>query len=139
MSQLLKLEPAWGTCDCFFVTTNEVVAGELRKKYAAKVYVVIEANRQSPLKIAKMLWQCMKIVFRERPDAVVSTGAAPGCLVSYLGRLAGARVVWVDSIANVERLSLSGRLVRPITDVFLTQWEDLADAARGIEYLGELT
>jgi UDP-N-acetylglucosamine:LPS N-acetylglucosamine transferase len=138
LNQLLKLDAAWGRHEYFLVTTNRIVAGELERRYGARVYVVIEANRENPLKIVKMLWQCARIMLRERPGAVVSTGAAPGCLLAYIGRMLGARVAWVDSIANVERLSLSGRLVRPIAEVFLTQWEDLADPARGVEYIGEL-
>lgn len=138
MNQMLKLDAAWAGRGVFFVTTNEVVAGELRSRFGVPVYVVVEANRNSPLKMLKMLFQCMRIVMRERPRAVLSTGAAPGCLLSYLGRLTGARVGWVDSIANVDRLSFSGRLVRPIADVFLTQWPELAAPAKRVEYVGEL-
>jgi hypothetical protein len=67
---------------------------------------------------------------------VISTGAAPGCLVALLGHLAGARVIWLDSITNVHRLSLSGRLVRPFADLFLVQWPALARKYRGVEYVG---
>jgi UDP-N-acetylglucosamine:LPS N-acetylglucosamine transferase len=138
MNQMLKLEGAWRLHDFFFVTTNELVAGDLRARYGAPVYVVVEANRESPAKILKMLFQCARIIMKERPAAVLSTGAAPGCLLAYLGRLTGARVAWVDSIANVEKLSFSGRLVRPIADLFLTQWPELARAAGGVEYSGEM-
>lgn len=138
LSQALKLEPAWGTYDCFFVTTSDAAAAQLEGKYKTQVEVVLETNRQQPLRVARMLLQCIGIIARRRPDVVISTGAAPGCILCFLGKMTGARVAWVDSIANVERLSLSGRLVRPIADVFLTQWEDLADAGRGVEYAGEL-
>ena len=61
-----------------------------------------------------------------------------GCIACYLGKLLGARVIWVDSITNVERLSLSGRLVRYIADLFLVQWPELAERYRNVEYVGEL-
>ena len=55
---------------------------------------------------------------RLRPDVVITTGAAPGYFAVRIGKLLGARVVWVDSIANAEELSLSGpegRLLCPIS------------------------
>ena len=58
---------------------------------------------------------------------VVTTGAAPGLVALALAKLfAGSRTVWIDSIANTERLSLSGRLARPVADAWLTQWPHLA-------------
>ena len=45
------------------------------------------------------------VVLRERPDVVVSTGAAPGYFALRFGRLFGARTLWLESIANVEELS----------------------------------
>jgi hypothetical protein len=61
-----------------------------------------------------------------RPDVVISTGAAPGFLALRLGRLLGARTIWVDSVANGEELSMSGKLAGRYADLWLTQWEHLA-------------
>ena len=101
-----------------------------------KVYVVGECNRNSSFQIIRVFFRCTRIIFKERPDVIVSTGAAPGFLACLLGKLIGTKVVWVDSIANVERLSLSGRLVRLIADLCLVQWPDLAERYRGVEYVG---
>jgi UDP-N-acetylglucosamine:LPS N-acetylglucosamine transferase len=76
------------------------------------------------------------VIFKERPDVVISTGAAAGCLVCFLSKLFGAKVVWVDSITNVERISLSGRMVRYISDLFLVQWPELARQYSNVEYVG---
>jgi hypothetical protein len=46
------------------------------------------------------------------------------------------KVVWIDSIANVERLSLSGRIVRPFADLFLVQWPELAERYKGVRHDG---
>jgi hypothetical protein len=65
-------------------------------------------------------------VLRERPDVVLSTGAAPGFFALLFGRLLGARTIWLDSIANIEELSMSGRMARRHADLWLTQWPHLA-------------
>ncbi len=66
------------------------------------------------------------MLLRERPDIVVSTGAAPGYLAIRLAKLVGARTVWIDSVANVDELSLSGQLASERVDLCLTQWPHLA-------------
>jgi UDP-N-acetylglucosamine:LPS N-acetylglucosamine transferase len=66
------------------------------------------------------------ILLRERPDVIISTGAAPGYFALRLGKWFGARTIWVDSIANVEKLSLSGQRVGKYADLWLTQWPHLA-------------
>ena len=57
---------------------------------------------------------------------IVSTGAAPGYIAIRLGKLFGARSVWVDSIANPEQLSMSGAMAGRYADLWLTQWPHLA-------------
>jgi hypothetical protein len=136
LTQLLKLAQSWAECRAFFVTTSDTVAGVLQKR--GSVYVVGECNRRQPFKVIKVLYECIKIVVKERPDVIISTGAAAGCMVCFLGKLRGAKVLWVDSITNTEKLSLSGRLVRHIADLFLVQWPELADKYKNTEYAGAI-
>ena len=72
-----------------------------------------------------------------RPDVVISTGAAPGYFALRLGKLFGARTIWVDSIANAEEMSLSGRLAQRYADLWLTQWPEVAKRD-GARYEGRL-
>jgi hypothetical protein len=78
-----------------------------------------------------LLW----IMIVERPDVVISTGAAPGYFALRFGKLLGARTIWVDSIANVDELSLAGSKVGRFADLWLTQWPHLAQPA-GPQYFG---
>jgi hypothetical protein len=55
-----------------------------------------------------------------------------------LGKIVGAKVVWIDSITNVDKLSLSGRIVRYIADLFLVQWPELAERYKNVEFVGEI-
>lgn len=136
MSQLLKLSESWQGHEVFFVTTTEVMRDKLSR--LGTVYVVGECNREYPGRVAKVLLRCIKIILREKPDVVISTGAAAGCMLCLLGKMVRAKVVWVDSITNVERLSLSGRMVRYFADLFLVQWPDLVSRYKKIEFAGSL-
>ena len=136
LSQLLKLSQSWSGYDTFFVTTAEVIKEKLSQY--GPVYVVGECNRQHLIKLMKVFIHCIKVTLRERPNVVISTGATAGCILCLLAKLARAKVIWIDSIANVEQLSLSGRLVRPFADLFLTQWSDVAKQYNNVQYVGEI-
>jgi UDP-N-acetylglucosamine:LPS N-acetylglucosamine transferase len=127
---------SWAGQETFYITTTEVVREELQK--CGRVYTVGECNRENILKVIRVLIRCISVILHERPDVVISTGAAVGCITCFLGWLSGAKIIWLDSITNVERISLSGRLVRPIADLFLVQWPELAEKYSNVEYVGEV-
>ena len=67
------------------------------------------------------------ILLRERPKALVTTGSAPMLAFVLLARLMGVRTLWIDSIANSERLSSSGRLAKKLAHRVVSQWPDVAE------------
>jgi UDP-N-acetylglucosamine:LPS N-acetylglucosamine transferase len=89
-------------------------------------YRLTDANKETPLKLLKLAWEVLNIVIIEKPQAIVSTGAAPGLLAILVGRVFGMKTLWIDSVANSARLSLSGRIARYFANTTLTQWEHLA-------------
>ncbi len=135
-TQLRRVAKAWAGHSTFWITSTDVV----RKTLAGDgtVYVVGECNREHLGRVALVFFRCVRAIFKEKPNVVISTGAAPGCIAVFLGKLRGAKIVWLDSITNVERLSLSGRMVRPFADLFLVQWPELATKYPGVEYVGEV-
>lgn len=134
--QLLRLRSSWDRFDTVYVSTVDVVRDKLA--HFGRVYIVGECNRQHPLQTLGVFWRCLKVIRTERPDVVISTGAAPGFLMCLTGRFFGAKVVWIDSIANVRRLSMSGKMIRPWCSLFLTQWEELQEPNRNIQYAGSV-
>jgi beta-1,4-N-acetylglucosaminyltransferase len=136
LSQLLKIVAPVESYNTLVITTSEAVRRNLTRW--GSVYVVGECNRQHGWRVFRVFLKCLGILRRERPDVILSTGAAAGCLCCFLGKLMGTKVVWVDSITNVERLSLSGRMVRHIADLFLVQWPELRDKYPGTEYVGTI-
>ena len=121
--QLLRLLPAFDNCDVAYVTVSETYRSQISR---GRFYVVPDATRWNKLRLFWMGIQLMRILLSERPDVVISTGAAPGFFAIRLGRVLGARTIWIDSIANVERLSMSGEKIGPHVDLWLTQWPHLA-------------
>jgi UDP-N-acetylglucosamine:LPS N-acetylglucosamine transferase len=131
--QLLRLASAWSGHDLAYVTVQEAYRSQIG---TGRFYVVSDATRWDRWRLLKMLAQLAWIVLRERPDVVITTGAAPGVAALRLGKWLGARTVWIDSIANVEALSMSGQRVRGFADLWLTQWPHLAEGPESPEHHG---
>ena len=74
--------------------------------------------------------EILKIIWKEKPSVVISTGAAPGLLAIFFGKIFGARTIWVDSIANVEKISMSGRIASFLVNLNMTQWPHLAKSSK---------
>jgi len=121
--ELIRLAPAFEGHDVAYVTVDEAYRSE---NESARFYTVRDVTRWDKLwwmqTIVKLVW----ILMRERPDVVVSTGALPGYFSLRLAKWMGARTVWLDSIANVEELSMSGQRIGKHADLWLTQWPQLA-------------
>lgn len=123
--QLRRLEPAFKGHRVTYVTTEKSYGNQVG---TADFRTVQDASLWNKLMLIKQAFQMFCILIRVRPHVVVSTGAAPGYFAIRLGKLLGARCVWIDSIANVERLSLSGEKAGAHADLWLTQWAHLARA-----------
>ena len=123
--QLLRTLPAFADCDVAFVTVSDAYREQVSRH---RFYAVNDATRWNKLGLLRLFARLVMIALRERPDVIISTGAAPGYMTIRIGRLLGARTIWIDSIANVERLSLSGQKIGALADMWLTQWPHLACA-----------
>jgi UDP-N-acetylglucosamine:LPS N-acetylglucosamine transferase len=122
--QLLRLLPAFEGCELAMVTVSEQYRSTIAPR--SRFYVVPDATRWNKLRLVYMMLKVACIVLRERPQIIISTGAAPGYFALRFGKLLGTRTIWLDSVANVERLSLCGECIGNHADLWLTQWPQLA-------------
>ncbi|MCK5895972.1 MAG: oligosaccharide biosynthesis protein Alg14 [Cocleimonas sp.] len=97
------------------------------KEGERKVYSITDASADSKLNLIPVTFQLLSILLRERPNTIISTGAAPGVMAILLCKFLPIKTIWVDSIANVSVLSRSGRMVKKHANLVVTQWEDLSD------------
>ncbi len=136
LSQLLKLSDCFAQHEKIWITTSNLVQNQLQQY--GPVYIAAESNRRHPLKILKTIIYCAWIIFKNKPNVVISTGAAVGFAASLWGKLSGAKIIWIDSITNTKKLSLSGKLVSFFADLLLVQWPDLTKIYPHSEYAGTL-
>lgn len=130
--QLMLLRPAFEGHEVLFATTLPGLAAE----FDAHPHVTVpDCNRNEKIAILRSAAAVSTLILRKRPDIVISTGALPGVMALAVGRLIGARTVWIDSIANAEEMSMSGKLARRVAHLWLSQWEHVA-AEAGADFAG---
>lgn len=121
--ELLRLRPAFEGWDVAYVSMFENYVSAVP---GARYYTVPDASRFDKLAFPKVFLKALKIMLRERPDAIVTTGSAPMLSFLAIGRAMGAKTLWIDSIAQAEELSSSGKLAKKIAHRTVSQWPDVA-------------
>ena len=116
LTQVLNLLEAFGECDISFITLDSPRTREL--PYKTYLFEPIGASAWQMLKSVPRI---LSILWRERPDVVFSAGAEIAVPVFYIARLLGAKTIFVETVNRVDKPTWTGRLVYPITDLFLVQ------------------
>ncbi|MCJ7681307.1 MAG: UDP-N-acetylglucosamine transferase subunit ALG14 [Candidatus Aminicenantes bacterium] len=129
--QLHILEEFWGKHDRFWVTFNTADALSLLKDERTYwAYHPATRNIRNLIRNSFLAW---KILRRERPDVIVSTGAAVAVPFFYLAKLFRVKTVFIEVYDRIDRPTLTGRLVYPVANAFVIQWpEQKKSFPRGI-------
>lgn len=102
-----------------------------------RFFVLPDATRWNKLALAHLLFKITLLIIRQQPDVIITTGAAPGYFALVIGRLLRKKTCWIDSIANAEEMSLSGKKAGKWASLWITQWEDVA-SEQGPSYFGSV-
>lgn len=131
--QMRRIIPAFEGFDVIYASVDPSSASDVP---GHRYYAFRDISRRDRLGVVVLICQILRILLRERPNVVITTGSAPCLFALGLAKiLMRSRTIWIDSIANAERLSSSGVQARRVADVWLTQWEHLA-RPDGPQYCG---
>lgn len=123
-SELMRIRPALAGLDVGYATIQPSSQADVP---GCRFHTFEDFSRFSKLSLPRVVWQLIRILWREKPAVVITTGSAPALICLGLAKVMfRSRTIWIDSIANVEKLSSSGAAARLVADVWLTQWPDLA-------------
>ena len=136
LMQLVSLRAAWEAHERFWVTFLKEDARTLLE--GERVMWAHHPTNRNLKNLAKNLWLAWCVLRRERPDAIISTGAGVAVPFLWVGRLLGVRTIYIESLSRIERLSLSGKLVYPIVHRFFVQWPELVACYPRAVYGGQV-
>ncbi len=131
------LKPIWEkAADRFWVTFDKEDANSLLEN--ERVYhCYYPTNRNIPnlLKNTCLAW---KVLRKERPDLIVSSGAAVAVPFFLIGKLLGAKCVYVEVFDRVDKSTLTGRMLNGVADLFIVQWPEQLDVYKNAVDLGSI-
>jgi beta-1,4-N-acetylglucosaminyltransferase len=130
------LKDFWSQYDRFWVTFKKEDAISLLEK--EKIYWAFFPTNRNLFNLFRNFFVALKVLFKEKPDVIISSGAGVAIPFFYLGKLLRKKLVFIEAYERIENPSLTGRLVYPLTDVFILHWEEQKKSfPKGI-VLGEL-
>lgn len=132
--QLLTLRAAWSGLPTVWVSNDKEDARSLLADEQAHFLPgPYSRNVRSLLSNLRLAW---RVIRRERPSTILTTGADIAVPFAWIGRLFGARVVYVESFTRIETVSLSCKLIRPVANRVYVQWPELLPALPGARFAG---
>ncbi|MBR5799307.1 MAG: polysaccharide biosynthesis protein [Lachnospiraceae bacterium] len=136
LEEIKCLFPVAEGCDSFLITEK---SGDVKTVCTDNTYYLRQTNRREPLffiHCLRILRQVSKILKKEKPDYVISTGALITYLVCIVAKMRKIKIIYIETFARVDRPSLTGRFMYPIADLFLVQWEELKKVFPDAVYVG---
>lgn len=128
LNELLQLSPLFEKYDSYLITEKTKSTNSLKHKYKKVNYLVYGTKDHRFIYIFKFIWNCLKSVWfylRIGPNVIVTTGTHTAVPICYIGKLFGCKIIFIETFANSETKTLSGKLVYPIANTFIVQWENM--------------
>lgn len=124
LKEMNRLLPIIGKYEYFYITFAEE---EITSGIGGRVYRVVNPdirNRKLGAKaFVKNFFQVLRILKKEKPDVVMTSGAGVALTPCYLAKmLFGAKIIFIETSSRFDKPSLIGRMLYPIADLFLVQW-----------------
>ncbi len=91
------------------------------------------------LKMIPTTIQLLKLLRKTKPDAVISTGPSLAIPLFWLAKLLSIRTIFIESWVRVYHKSQAGRLVYPVSDLFIVQWPTMQKVYPKAIYAGRLS
>ena len=128
LNELLQLQDVIKKYDSYILTEKTKSTIGLKEKYGSRLGFFKYGSKSHLSYIYIYPWNCLKTIyffFKIRPDVVVTTGAHTAVFMCYLAKLFRRKIIYIETFANLYTKSISGKLVYPIADVFIVQWESM--------------
>ncbi|MBP5678890.1 MAG: polysaccharide biosynthesis protein [Bacilli bacterium] len=129
LEELLQLSPMFDRYDYQLITEKTKSNLFLKEKYKGKVFYLVYGTKHHFLTYPfKLLWNCFKSLFyylQFSPDYIITTGTHTAGPMCCIGKIFGSKVIYIETFANMVTKTSTGRLIYPISDKFIVQWDSM--------------
>ena len=129
LNELLQLKPMFKKYNSYIITEYDESTKGLKEEYKNKISYLVYGTRSNLFSyIFKFIYNCFKslfLYFKIRPKYIISTGTHTAVPMCYIGKIFGSKIIFIETFANIKTKTLSGKLIYPIADLFIVQWEEM--------------
>ena len=134
LTHLYMLKPFWENKERFWATFDKEDARSLLK--GEKLYPVYYPSNRSIKALIINTHRAIKILRKERPDLIISSGAAPAIPFFWIGKLMGAKTIYIEVFDRIDKSTISGKICYPVADKFIVEWEEMKQVYKKAINLG---
>lgn len=129
LSEMMMLNDLFKKYDYHIITEKTKTTKNLKDKYHERINYLIYGTKDHPFSYPfKLLVNCFKSVyfyFKIRPDFIVTTGAHTTGPMCCLGKIFGSRIIYIETFANMNTKTITGKLIYKFADLFIVQWKSM--------------
>jgi UDP-N-acetylglucosamine:LPS N-acetylglucosamine transferase len=128
LNELMQLKSMFKSYDSFLITEKTKSTISLKKEYGKKINYLVYGTKDKPLYIFKFIYNAFKsliLYIKIRPKYIVTTGTHTAVPICYIAKIFGTKIIFIETYANIYTKTLSGKLMYPISNLFIVQWEEL--------------
>lgn len=129
LSELMQLKELFNKYPYYIVTEKTKSNVYLKDKYKEKVSYLVYGTKKNPFTYFFIfLFNIIKsfiIFLKQKPDVVITTGTHTAVPMCYIAKIFKKKVIYIETFANRNTKTVAGRIVYPIADVFVVQWEEM--------------
>lgn len=122
LAQLIALDKFWKEHERTWATFElPEVKKALEGEKVDFVYFPTTRNIPNAIRNIGVAWRVLR---RERPDAVITTGAAVAVPFFIVAKILRIRTVFIECYDRITMPTLSARICYPMSDLFVVQWDE---------------
>lgn len=141
LNELLQLKSLFKKYNSFIITEKTKSNKNLKKKYDNVFYLVYGTRKNIILYPFKFLFNIIKsfiLYFKIKPKVIVTTGTHTAVPMCYIAKIFRKKVIYIETFANRNSKTLTGKLIYPIADIFIVQWKDMLELYPKAKFLGSI-
>ena len=136
LTHLYMLKPFWEDKERFWVTFDKEDARSiLDGERLIPCYYPTNRSLKALIKNTKLAW---KVLRKEKPDLIISSGAAVAVPFFWLGKMMGCKTIYIEVFDRIDKPTVTGKLVYPVTDRFIVEWEEMKKVYKKAINLGSI-
>ena len=136
LTHLYMLKPFWENKDRFWVTFDKQDAKSILKD--ERMYPCYYPTNRNIKNLIRNIGVAWKVLRKEKPDVIISSGAAVAVPFFYLGKLFGKKLIYIEVFDRIDKPTMTGKMVDPSVDKFIVQWEEQKEVYKKAINLGSI-